>query len=111
MDLETLELFVEVMRHGSFADVARDRGAAPSSITNSQAIKQCAIARIGLTLLPDWLINDALASGELVTVFSEYVVTATDFESAIWILYPSWEYLPLKSRVFVDFLLRKFGKS
>jgi DNA-binding transcriptional LysR family regulator len=80
-------------------------------ITNSQAIKQCAITGMGLTLLPDWLINDALASGELVSMFSEYVVTATDFESAIWILYPSREYMPLKSRVFVDYLQLKFGQS
>jgi DNA-binding transcriptional LysR family regulator len=80
-------------------------------ITNSQAIKQCAITGMGLTLLPDWLINDALASGELVSMFSEYVVTATDFENAIWILYPSREYMPLKSRVFVDYLQLKFGQS
>lgn len=74
-------------------------------ITNSAAIKQCAIAGMGLTLLPDWLISDAVASGDLVTLFSDYVVTATDYDSAVWILYPSREYLPLKSRVFIDLLL------
>lgn len=78
-------------------------------ITNSQAVKQCAIAGMGLTLLPDWLVNDAVTAGKLVKLFSEYTVTATDYESAIWILYPSREYLPLKSRVFIDFLLQAFN--
>jgi DNA-binding transcriptional LysR family regulator len=38
MDLETLTVFVEVLRRGSFAAVARDRNVAPSSI--SRAIAQ-----------------------------------------------------------------------
>lgn len=35
MDLETLSVFLEVMRRGSFAAVARERGVAPSSISRS----------------------------------------------------------------------------
>lgn len=77
-------------------------------ITNSGAIHQCAIGGMGLALLPDWLVNDAIATGKLVTLFSDYDVTATDYNSAIWILYPSREYLPLKTRVFIDFLMQKF---
>jgi DNA-binding transcriptional LysR family regulator len=37
MDTETLSLFVEVMQRGSFADVARIRGVAPSSISRAIA--------------------------------------------------------------------------
>ena len=37
MDLEGLKLFVQVMRHGSFAHVARLRGVAPSSISRTIA--------------------------------------------------------------------------
>lgn len=70
-------------------------------ITNSRAIRQCAIAGMGLALLPDWLVDDDIAAGRLVVLFPDY---AADDESAIWILYPSREYLPLKSRVFIDFL-------
>jgi DNA-binding transcriptional LysR family regulator len=77
-------------------------------ITNSAAIKQCAIAGMGLALLPDWLVNDAISSGELVTLFPEHEVTATDYDNAAWILYPSREYLPLKTRVFIDFLTQRF---
>jgi DNA-binding transcriptional LysR family regulator len=80
-------------------------------ITNSDAIKQCAIAGMGLALLPDWLVSDAISSGQLVKLFSDYEVTATDYDSAVWILYPSREYLPLKTRVFVDFLTQKFHRK
>jgi DNA-binding transcriptional LysR family regulator len=79
-------------------------------ITNSGAIKQCAVAAMGLALLPDWLVNDELQSGELVSVFPEYTVSATDYESAIWILYPSRDYLPLKTRAFIDFLMERFER-
>jgi DNA-binding transcriptional LysR family regulator len=77
--------------------------------TNSEAIKQCAIAGMGPTLLPGWLINDAVSTGKLVKLFPDYVVTATDYESAIWILYPSREYQPLKCRVFIDFIHQRLG--
>lgn len=79
-------------------------------ITNSRAIKQCAIAGMGLALLPDWLVDADIAAGKLVTLFPDYEVDAADYESAIWILYPSREYLPLKSRVFIDFLSESIKK-
>lgn len=77
-------------------------------ITNSGAVRQCAIAGMGLALLPDWLVDDDISSGRLVGLFSEYAVTATDYQSAIWMLYPSREYMPLKTRVVVDFLVERF---
>ena len=73
-------------------------------ITHSDSIKQCAIAGMGLAMLPDWLVDDTVANGELIRLFSGYDVSATDFDSAIWIMYPSRQYLPLKVRVFIDFL-------
>jgi len=71
-------------------------------ITNSEAIRQCAVNGMGLALLPDWLINDDIQSGTLVRLFDQYDVTATDYESAIWLLHPSREYMPLKTRLFLD---------
>ncbi len=77
-------------------------------ITHSESILQCALAGMGLALLPDWLVSDAIESGALLRLFPEYDITATDFDSAIWLLYPSRSYLPLKSRLFIDFLLQRF---
>lgn len=61
-------------------------------------------------LLPDWLVDADIAAGNLVALFHDYEVDAADYESAIWILYPSREYLPLKSRVFIDFLSESIKK-
>lgn len=40
-------------------------------------------------------------------VFPDYHVTATDFDSAAWLLYPSRAYLPNKVRVMIDFLKQR----
>jgi DNA-binding transcriptional LysR family regulator len=73
-------------------------------ISNAIALQQCAIAGMGLALLPNWLIEDDLRDDRLVNVFPSYDVTATDFHTAAWLVYPSRAYVPLKVRVFIDFL-------
>jgi DNA-binding transcriptional LysR family regulator len=73
-------------------------------ISNAIALQQCAISGMGLALLPNWLIEDDLQDGRLVNVFPSYDVTATEFGTAAWLVYPSRAYVPLKVRVFIDFL-------
>lgn len=76
--------------------------------SNAMALKQCALAGMGITLQARWLIGRELQEGSLVDVFPDYEVTAALDEAAAWLLYPSRSYLPLKVRVFVDFLKRKY---
>ncbi len=59
---------------------------------------------MGLALLPNWLIDEDLRTGTLIDVFPDYDVTATNFSTAAWLVYPSRAYIPLKVRVFIDFL-------
>lgn len=73
-------------------------------ITNSAAIRKCALANMGLTLLPDWLVEKDITTGRLVRLFKHYTVTATDFNSAIWLLYPSQGFLPKKTQVWINYL-------
>jgi len=73
-------------------------------ISNAIALQECAIAGMGLALLPNWLIEEDLRDGALVNVFPNYAVTATEFSTAAWLVYPSRAYVPLKVRVFIDFL-------
>jgi len=73
-------------------------------ISNAIALEQCAIAGMGLALLPNWLIDSDLQAGSLVDVFPDYEVTATNFNTAAWLLYPSRTYVPLKVRAFIEFL-------
>ncbi|NEQ45984.1 MAG: LysR family transcriptional regulator [Leptolyngbya sp. SIOISBB] len=73
-------------------------------ISNALALQQCAIAGLGLALLPNWLIDAELQAGTLIDVFPDYQVTATEFNTAAWLVFPSRAYMPLKVRAFLDFL-------
>ncbi len=81
------------------------------SISNASALKECALADMGLVLLPHWIVWRELQVGTLRQVLPAFDVSATDFDSAAWLLYPSRRYLPLKVRVFVDFVKGKFGEG
>ncbi len=72
--------------------------------SNAMALFQLAVAGGGPALLADWTVDDAIRRGDLVDVFPGYDVTATDFDTGVWLLYPSRAYLPMKVRVFIDFL-------
>ena len=61
---------------------------------------------MGLALLPDWLVNNEIRDGALIRLYGDYSVTATDYVSGIYVLYPSKEYMPLKTRTFVEYLLQ-----
>lgn len=78
-------------------------------ISNPLALHAASLAGLGPALLVDWLIADDLANGRLVDVFPEYEVTATTFDTAAWILYPSRAYLPRKTRSVIDFLRDSFS--
>ncbi|WP_427158059.1 LysR substrate-binding domain-containing protein [Aliinostoc sp. HNIBRCY26] len=73
-------------------------------ISNAIALQQCAIAGMGLALLPNWLIDEDLRVGSLVNLFPDYDVTATNFYTAAWFVYPTRTYIPLKVHVFMEFL-------
>jgi DNA-binding transcriptional LysR family regulator len=73
-------------------------------ISSALAIRQCALDGMGPTLIGQWNIDSDLADGRLIDLFPEYSVTATDFDTAAWIIYPSRSYLPAKVRAFIDFV-------
>lgn len=73
-------------------------------VSHGVTMTACAVAGLGPSLLPDWLCRDEIADGSLIDLFPEYECTATDFNTAAWLVYPSHGCLPTKVRVFVDFL-------
>jgi DNA-binding transcriptional LysR family regulator len=87
--------------HGELSEVSVS---GRTIISSAIALQQCAIAGMGIALLPNWLIDEDLRTGNLIDVFPSYEVTATDFNTAAWLLYPSRAYVPLKVRIFMDFL-------
>ncbi len=81
------------------------------SVSNALALKQCAMQDMGISLLTQWTVWQELQEGSLVKLFPDYSVTANDFDNAIWLVYPSQGYLPVKVRVFIDFLKEKFKQG
>lgn len=79
--------------------------------TNAVALRDCALAGMGAALLPDWLIEDELAAGRLIDPFPQLRVTATNFETGAWLVYPSRDWLPAKVRVTIAFLRSELGKT
>lgn len=92
---------------GKVTDVAiQGRVLASSSI----ALRDLARNSVGAAILGDWLVARDIATGELVDLFPQFEVTATEFETAVWLLYPSRKFLPAKTRVTMDFLREKLGR-
>ncbi len=57
------------------------------------------------------MVADDIASGVLKRVLGDYDVTASDFETGIWMVYPTRAHLPLKVRVFSDFLRKSLKEA
>jgi DNA-binding transcriptional LysR family regulator len=74
------------------------------------AIRDAALAGLGPALLPDWLIDEDISAGRLVDAFPNHAVTATAFDTAAWLVYPSRAFLPNKVRVVIDFLRKRIDR-
>lgn len=75
---------------------------------NGVALRQCAVAGMGVVLLPRWNIADELRSGALVQVLGDYQASVSELGGAAWLLYPSRRHVPAKVRVFVELLRARF---
>lgn len=82
-----------------------------TTISSAIALQHCAIAGMGLALLPNWLVEADLQTGTLMNTFPNYAVTATNFNTAAWLVYPSRAYVPLKVRLFIEFLKNAIGQK
>lgn len=77
-------------------------------ISPAGSLRSAAIDDLGPALLPDWLVDDDIAAGRLRNLFPDFAITATTFDTAAWIVYPSRSYLPGKVRAMIDFLRARF---
>ena len=53
-----------------------------------------------MAILPDWLVEDDLQAGRLVRLLPGWHFT----RQGVYALYPDTRHLPLKVRVFIDFM-------
>ncbi len=74
---------------------------------NGDVLAAAAMRGLGITLLPNFIVDEALAEGRLVKVLE-------NFERApltLFALYPSRRHVPAKTRRFLDYLLTRLGGS
>lgn len=78
------------------------------TISSAHALRRAALLGLGPALLADWLIDDDLREGTLRDLFPNHQVTATSFDTAAWLLYPSRRYVPTATRAVMDELRAQF---
>lgn len=75
----------------------------PIRVNNSKLLVQSAAAGQGIALCPRWLTDSWLKEGELDILFDDFQVTATEFDSNIYLVYPYSKQVTSKVRAFIDF--------
>ncbi|CAN7557476.1 LysR family transcriptional regulator [Rhizobium leguminosarum] len=78
----------------------------PIEVNSPHATLRAALAGIGVAFIPDFIARKPIESGELVTLFNDYIPT----DRGIYAVYPHRRYLPAKVRIFVDYLHNWFKK-
>jgi DNA-binding transcriptional LysR family regulator len=68
-------------------------------------IKAAAIAGAGVARLPGYLVADAIESGQLVRLLSEFALPPTP----LYLVYPHRKHMPHRNRVFRDFVIAWFA--
>ncbi len=74
-------------------------------VNNGEALQMAALADLGISLLPTFLIDPALQDGRLVRVLERYEAPPIVLH-ALW---PESRLLPSKVRGFIDFLVQRFA--
>jgi DNA-binding transcriptional LysR family regulator len=75
------------------------------AINSPKAVEQLAIAGGGIGLIPEFIVEDSIASGKLTKILSNYAT----LEFGLHAIYPHRKYVPKKVRCFIDFMLKEFS--
>ena len=67
---------------------------------SSETLRAAALAGVGLTALPDWMVADAVSAGQLVRVLAEFAAP----RAGIFAVYPTNRLITPRVRAFVDHL-------
>lgn len=76
----------------------------PLRASNTRLLRDAAEQGLGLTVLPDWLVDESLADGRLVRVLPDLAVTLTTFDASLWLVLPTRRYVPARVRAVCDAL-------
>jgi DNA-binding transcriptional LysR family regulator len=74
----------------------------------ADVLLDAARAGLGLVLMPIWMVGDDIRGGRLRPVLSQYRVSPTTIDAAIYAVFPANRHLSPKVRVFIDYLAERF---
>lgn len=74
---------------------------------NGEALRAAAVAGLGITALPDFLLEESIKAGELVRILENYPMP----EAGIQLLRPGGGIAPARVAALGDFLVEWFGKA
>ena len=72
---------------------------------NAEVLRDAAVKGRGIALLPTFIAGADLQKGSLQTILSNYKTP----EISVYAIYPETRHLSIKVRVFIDFLVERFG--
>ncbi len=75
------------------------------SASNGEALTEAAAQGLGMTIQPDFIVEQALASGQVVTVLEDFPLP----ELGIYAMLPSNRQVPHRVRVLIDFLAARIA--
>ena len=88
-------------------DTQRVTVTGPLHANNGDLLAQAAEAGMGIALLPNFIVEDALAAGRLVPVLCEWQAPPITINA----VYPSARRVPQKTRAFIDFLVEQLAEK
>ncbi|KAA5842741.1 LysR family transcriptional regulator [Pseudomonas chlororaphis] len=88
-------------------DTQRVHVTGPLHANNGDLLAQAAEAGMGIALLPDFIVADALAAGRLVPVLCEWQAPPISIHA----VYPSARRVPQKTRAFIEFLVAQLAEK
>ena len=74
---------------------------------NGDVLAEAAMQGLGITLLPNFIVEEPIADGRLVKVLEDYEREPL----SLFLLYPSRHYVPAKTRRFLEYLMQHFTRT
>jgi DNA-binding transcriptional LysR family regulator len=84
-----------------------ERVSGPLACNDGAVLHDWTLAGMGLAWRSLWEVGDDLASGRLVTVLDDHEAPPTN----VYCLFPARKHLPLRVRLFVDFVRAEFAQE
>ena len=91
----------------SRGEQASVRPAGPLRVNNGEALMPALLAGLGIADLPDFIVGDAIASGEVEVILKDWKQT----EGAVHLVTPPGGPRPARVEVLAEFLARHFAKG